>query len=415
MRKGFLILFVLAIASIFCSAGAVMAGSPYEGSYKGTFKGNFDGEWSFTVDANGDINDLTISLAPDSKGKGKIDSDGNMTAKLRIRIMTTIWTAKVTKDLKIVDGKTNRGGTFEGQGTKGKVTAKEEPALSVILLGTGMPTPNPARACASTLIRAGDKAFLIDTGRGFLNNLAQAGFTDISAVLFTHYHSDHFGEFGELMVLRGIAGFDNPLKVIGPKGAEKVVNGILDAYSLDFSYRKAHHKDKWPDASLKVDIQETDSGVVYDKDGIKIRMFKVDHSPVEPAVGYRIDYQGRSVVVSGDTKKIPEMIDMAKGCDILVHEALNIQLVKMREARIKDNPRLLSMNREMTEYHATTIDVAEIARDAGVEKLVLTHLVPSIPPDDKSEKAFIQGMSDIYQGTILVGRDGMRIETGPAR
>ncbi|MFC1863561.1 MBL fold metallo-hydrolase, partial [Thermodesulfobacteriota bacterium] len=290
-----------------------------------------------------------------------------------------------------------------------------EPALKVVLLGTGMPTPNPSRACASTLIKAGDKNFLIDTGRGFLNNLAKDGALDISAVLFTHYHSDHFGEFGELMVIRGIFGVNNPLKVIGPKGAEKVVNGILDAYSLDFTYRKAHHKDKWPDASFEVDIQEADSGVVYDKDGIKIRMFKVDHSPINPAVGYRIDYQGRSVVVSGDTIKVPEMIEMAKGCDILVHEALNIQMVKMGEARIKDNPRFLGMNREMTEYHTTTIEAAEIARDAGVEKLVLTHLVPSIPPEDKSEKAFIQGMSNIYQGTILVGRDGMTIETGPAR
>ena len=87
-----------------------MAQNPYQGNYKGTFKSNFDGEWTFTVDANGEINDLTISLAPDSKGKGKIDADGNLTAKLRVRIMTVIWTAKVTKDLKIVDGKTNRGG-----------------------------------------------------------------------------------------------------------------------------------------------------------------------------------------------------------------------------------------------------------------------------------------------------------------
>lgn len=415
MRKGLLILFVLAIASIFCSAGPVMAESPYEGSYKGTFKGNFNGEWSFTVDANGDIDDLTISLAPDSKGKGKIDSDGNLTAKLRVRIMTTIWTAKVTKGLKIVDGKTNRGGTFVGQGTKGKVTAKAEPALKVVLLGTGTPIPNPERACASTLIIAGDKTFLIDTGRGFLNNLVKTGAADISAVLFTHYHSDHFGEFGELMVIRGMAGFDNPLKVIGPKGADKVVNGILGAYSLDFAYRKAHHKDKWPDASFKVDIQEADAGVVYDKDDIKIRMFKVDHSPIEPAVGYRIEYKGRSVVVSGDTRKIPEMIDMAKDCDILVHEALNSQLVKMGEARVKDSPRLLGMNQEMAEYHATTLEVAEIAKKAGVDKLVLTHLVPSIPPNDQMEKAFIKGMSDIYKGTIFVGRDGMIIETGPPK
>ncbi len=415
MKKGLLIVFVLAISSIFCSAEPVMAESPYEGSYKGTFSGNFDGQWTCIVGSNGQINDWTISLAPGAKGKGEIDKDGNLIVKLNPGGMETVWTAKVTKDLKVTNGKLNLGGTFKGQGTREQAAAKSEPAIKVILLGTGIPVPNPQRACASTLVVAGDKTFLIDTGRGFLNNLFKAGARGASAVLFTHFHSDHFGEFGELMVIRGITGADNPLKVIGPKGTGKVVNGILDAYSLDFAYRKAHHKDKWPDASFKVDVQEVDTGVVYDKDGIKIRMFKVDHSPIEPAVGYRIDYKGRSVVVSGDTRKIPEMIDMAKGCDILVHEALNSQLVKMGEARVKNSPRLLGMNQEMAEYHATTLEVAEIARDAGVGKLVLTHLVPSIPPNDQMEKTFIKGMSDIYKGTIFVGRDGMIIETGPAK
>jgi len=414
MKRG-LVLMVLTFVFIACLSGVSIAASPFQGNYKGTFSGNFDGQWTCTVDADGQINDWTISLAPGAKGKGGIDQDGNLTVKLNPGGMETVWTAKVTKDLKITNGKLNLGGTFKGQGTGGQGSAKSETALKVILLGTGTPIPNPQRACASTLVVAGDKTFLIDTGRGFLNNLAKAGFRDVSAVLFTHYHSDHFGEFGELMVIRGITGADNPLKVIGPKGADKIVNGILDAYSLDFAYRKAHHKDKWPDASFKVDIQEADSGVVYDKDGIKIRMFKVDHSPIEPAVGYRIDYKGRSVVVSGDTRKIPEMIDMAKGCDILVHEALNPQLVKMGEARVKDSPRLLGMNQEMVEYHATTLEVAEIARDAGVGKLVLTHLVPSIPVNDQADQLFVQGMSDIYKGPILVGRDGMIIETGPAR
>lgn len=415
MKIKLLILVILAIGCLVCSTGPVMADSPYQGSYKGTFKGNFEGKWSFTVDANGEINDLTVSLAPDSKGKGKIDADGNLTAKLKVRIFTTIWTAKVTKDLKIIDGKTDRGGTFKGQGIKGVASAKAEPAIKVILLGTGTPVPNPDRACASTLVIAGDKKFLIDTGRGFLINFVRTGYTDASAVFFTHYHSDHFGEFGEFLVTRGIVGSKIPLNVIGPKGAKKVVNGILDAYELDFKYRKAHHKDKWYDASFKVDVLETQPGVVYDDAGIKIRMFRVNHSPVDPTVGYRIDYKGRSVVVSGDTIKVPEMIEMAKGCDILVHDALNMPMIKATEARIKDNARLLEMNREMSEYHATTTDIAAIARDAGVEKLVLTHLVPSIPAKDQVEANFIKGMSDIYKGQIIVGRDGMKIETGPAR
>ncbi|MBW1801704.1 MAG: MBL fold metallo-hydrolase [Deltaproteobacteria bacterium] len=413
MKRGFA-LTVLTFVFMGCLSGVSIAASPFQGNYKGTFSGNFNGQWTCTVDADGKINDWTISLAPGARGTGGIDQDGNLKVTLKPGGMETVWTARVTKDLKITNGKLNLGGTFQGQGTRGQDSAKSDPALKVILLGTGTPIPNPQRACASTLVVAGDKTFLIDTGRGFLNNLLGAGFRGVSAVLFTHYHSDHFGEFGELMAMRGIFGADRPLEVIGPKGAGKIVKGFKDAYSLDNVYRKAHHKDKWHDASYQAEVREVEPGLVYDDGDVKIRMFEVDHSPVEPAVAYRIDFRGRSVVVSGDTVRVPQMVEMAKGCDILVHEALNTRLVELSRSRIKNNPRLLAMNREMTEYHTTTIEVAEIARDAGVGKLVLTHLVPSIPASDQAEQLFVQGMSDIYKGPILVGRDGMVIETGPA-
>jgi ribonuclease Z len=182
---------------------------------------------------------------------------------------------------------------------------------------------------------------------------------------------------------------------------------------LDNAYRKAHHKDNWYEASVQVHVQEFQPGVVYDDGDIKIRMFEVDHSPARPAVGYRIDYHGRSIVVSGDTKKVPQMVEMTKGCDILVHEALNLQLVKISEARLRDNPRMLAMTKDMVVYHTTTMEVAQIARDTGVRKLVLTHLVPSIPVNSEAEQMFIQGMSDIYKGPLLVGRDGMVIDTTP--
>ncbi|MBW1732496.1 MAG: MBL fold metallo-hydrolase [Deltaproteobacteria bacterium] len=413
MRTKLFGLLVLLGIFLLGSAGFVMADSPFQGSYKGTFKGNFGGNWKCTVDANGRISDFSIDLAPEARGRGVIDREGNLKVTLSFHggAMTAVWTANVTKDLIVKNGKTDRGGTFEGRGMRNPASAKSEPSIKVILLGTGTAIPNPQRACASTLIVAGDKRFLIDTGRGFLNNMVKAGIRDVSAVLFTHYHSDHIGEFGELMVLRGLFGAKEPLKVIGPKGAKKVVSAMLEAYSLDNAYRKAHHKDKWYDASEQVRIQEFQSGVVYDDGDIKIRMFEVDHSPAKPAVGYRIDYLGKSVVVSGDTKKVPQMTEMAKGCDILVHEALNLQLVNMSEARLRDHPRLLAMTKEMVEYHTTTMEVAEIARDAGVRNLVLTHLVPSIPVNSKAEQMFIRGMSDIYKGPILVGRDGMVIDT----
>lgn len=285
-----------------------------------------------------------------------------------------------------------------------------EDGLLVILLGTGMPVPNPDRACAATLVLAGDRAVLVDTGRGCLNRLAQAGFPDVSMILYTHFHSDHFGELGELMVNRTIGGAVAPMPVFGPPGAREVVSRLLSAYEKDSAYRKAHHGEKWHEAGMKADVHECEPGVIYDEGGLKITMFKVDHEPAIPAVGYRFDFRGHSIVVSGDTKPIPAMAEAARGCDILVHEALDaatvqggVQMIKARD------PRRAEMMDEMMRYHSPTLDVARIASQAGVKKLVLTHLVPSIAPSEAAEHNFIRGMAELFHGQIIVGRDLMEI------
>jgi ribonuclease Z len=419
------ILFLLVLCFIVSLMTPVFAVSQFQGAYKGTFTGNFNGEWNCTVDEGGKISDWTISVAPMIKGKGQITDSGDLEVTWAAPGRQTIWTAKVTPDLKVVNGTLNLGGTFQGQGQKGQPQAVAAPAsqtaktdskprggLKVILLGTGTPVPNLDRACAATLVIAGTKGFLIDSGRGVVNALVRAENPNIDAVLFTHYHSDHFGEIGELLVTRAIGGAEKPLKIVGPTGAKKTINAMLEAYSLDNAYRKAHHKEKWP--GMSVDIQESSSGNVYDDGEVKITMFTVDHSPVAPAVAYRIDYNGKSVVISGDTKKVAKMVEMAKGCDILVHEAANNQLVQMGIARLRSqkNTRAAVMSEEMMEYHTSTTEVAEIARDAQVKKLVLTHLVPSIPVADQADQMFIQGMSEIYKGPIIVGRDGMVIIPG---
>ncbi|MBW1642643.1 MAG: MBL fold metallo-hydrolase [Deltaproteobacteria bacterium] len=278
------------------------------------------------------------------------------------------------------------------------------------MLGTGSPMVNPARACASTLVTAGENAFIIDTGRGFYNNLAATGRQDADMVLFTHFHSDHIADFGELLVARAIAGAIQPLATIGPNGAASVIDGLMAAYELDRRYRHDHHGDKYSPAGASAKVTEAAPGVVLDQDGIKITMFEVNHSPVSPAVGYRFNYKGRSIVISGDTVMIPAMIEQSRDADILVHDTMNKDMVQMGLDAIKEsNPRLVAMGEEMMEYHADRMEVARIAQKAGVKKLVLTHLVPGIPPEEAMESLFIQGMDEIYSGTIIAGRDGMNI------
>ncbi len=279
--------------------------------------------------------------------------------------------------------------------------------LSVILLGTGTPIPNKDRACASTLVIAGDKTFLVDTGRGFVNKFYEAGLRDVKGVFFTHYHSDHFGEFGEFMVLRTVWGADTPMAVIGPAGVRQTIESLIAAYALDNKYRKEHHKERWNEAGMKAEIKEAQSGVVYDQGGVKVTIFEVDHIPVKPAVGYRFDYKGKTVVVSGDTKKVQVMVEMAKGADILVHEVASRQVLEMGRKNL--DSRMQIMSEEMLQYHTLTEEVAQIAQNAGVKKLVLTHFTPSIPAASAVERIFMRGMDKIYKGEIIAGRDGMEI------
>ena len=154
--------------------------------------------------------------------------------------------------------------------------------------------------------------------------------------------------------------------------------------------------------------REAEPGVVWKKDGLRVTMFAVDHAPVAPAVGYKFEYNGKSVVVSGDTKKTPAIVEMARGADLLVHEVVDRATIEGAMPMIeRASPRRAAMTRDMMSHHTTTLEAAEIARDAGVKKLALTHLVPTIPPTEQAEASFVRGMAAIYPGPIVVGRDGM--------
>ena len=283
--------------------------------------------------------------------------------------------------------------------------------ISVILLGTGIPIPNPQRGTACTAVIAGDRVFLVDTGRNCVVTLDQAGIFDLDAIFYTHYHSDHFIGLGEILLNFGVAGIDRSIPVLGPPGAVEVVEGIVATYRLDLEYRITHHGEKFSEAVMNPTVTEHEPGVVLDEDGLKVTMFPVCHEPIEPAVGYRFEYRDRIVVISGDTRVCPEYAVGAEGADLLVSEAENAAMFNpgLALARATGNTRQLEMIQEGMEYHAETLALARMAQEAGVKKLALTHLFPSIPPTDAAEAAFIQGMSDYFNGPIIVGRDGMEV------
>jgi len=298
-------------------------------------------------------------------------------------------------------------------------TLLTSPDLTVVLCGTGGPLADAQRAGACTAIVAGGEVMLVDAGPGSWETLDLANVpTDAVATVFlTHFHSDHIGDLGEAATQSWIAGRTRPFEVYGPAGTARLVDGFNAAYAADADARTLHHGDSYlPRAVAGMRAHEVALAdapdaevVVLDRNGLTVTMFRVDHDPVRPAVGYRFDYNGRAVVVSGDTRKSPNVVKHAKGADMLVHEALSRDAFG-RAIVVADRigmPRLAKMAKDATEYHTSPVEAAEVAREAGVETLVLTHLVPG-PSNWVLERRFLSGVHDAFPGKVVAGRDGMR-------
>ena len=203
--------------------------------------------------------------------------------------------------------------------------------LNVVLVGTGAPMGDISREGACIAVIAGTRTFIVDAGEGSNRNLQLAKIpSKPDALLLTHFHSDHIASLGDIALGHwGRAKSTEPLLIIGPPGVDTVVKGFNEAYSLDDGYRVAHHGADWMPPSgagsvartVELGPESDASTVVLDVDGVKVTMFRVDHDPVKPAVGYRFDYRGRSVAVSGDTAYTESIVRNAAGVDILFNEA----------------------------------------------------------------------------------------------
>jgi ribonuclease Z len=197
------------------------------------------------------------------------------------------------------------------------------------------------------------------------------------------------------------------LQIIGPEGVDRIVEGLNITYELDRGYRVAHHGAELLNPELGVMQSRTiGEGIIVDEDGLRITAFEVSHPPIDPAFGYRLDYGGRSVVISGDSLVTDKIVNIADGADVVLHDAMALQLVQGAEAmsRGAGNTRIAAVLRDIQDYHATTADLARLAAEATIGQLALYHLVPA--PRNAMAIAAFNG--DLPDGALIT-EDGMVI------
>jgi ribonuclease Z len=271
--------------------------------------------------------------------------------------------------------------------------------VELVLLGTGNPLPDPSRAGAASLVRAGGKAFLIDAGRAVCMRLAAAGVLPVmlEAVLLTHLHSDHISDLGDVLTTQWIMSPEpRPLPLFGPTGTQGVVDGIRAMLAPDISYRRAHHDDL--DWDPRFEVAEIGPGPVSDDGTVRITAAATDHRPVEPTLAYRIEHDGESIVLAGDTVPCAGLDEICAGADIYVQTVLRDDLVNLVPVQ---------RFRDTIDYHSTVEQAARTAARAGVGTLVLTHQVPSPAPGSADEWSDIA--SRHFDGRIVFGEDLIRV------
>ena len=288
--------------------------------------------------------------------------------------------------------------------------------LHVAICGAGSPMPDDQRGGPCTLVMAGQQMFVFDTGNTSARNINKMGFNAglIDGIFITHFHSDHIDGLGELMLQRWVSKPNStPVPVFGPAGIDTVVNGFLQAYSLDRGYRVAHHGDKvlpnqgFGAVATPFALQDDKATVIFENADTRITAFSVSHAPIHPAVGYHIRYKDRSLVISGDTTPSAHVQREAQGADLLIHEAMSTELMQLIQEGAHDAKRdkLEQLMKDILNYHSTPQEAAEIASKAQVKFLLLNHVAPPLPLPGLVD-VFLKGTADIFKGQIQVAKDG---------
>lgn len=281
--------------------------------------------------------------------------------------------------------------------------------IKITLLGTGTPQPSLDRFGAATLIEAGGNYFLFDCGRGATQRLWQqkVPIGKVNNLFLTHLHSDHVVGIPDLWLIGLMPGtFGNRKKsfdVWGPAGTAEMMKGLEQAYAWDIKTRIAEYPNA--DSGRTVNAKNISEGVIYNKDGVKITAFLVNHSDIiDSALGYRFDYMDRSVVISGDTRYSENLVKYSSGADVLIHEVIAVHDEVLTRS---------ALARKIVNFHTTPEQAGKLFSVVKPKLAVYTHVaIPPIDPSVPTIDDIIMQTRKHFKGELKVGEDGMLIEIG---
>jgi ribonuclease BN (tRNA processing enzyme) len=284
---------------------------------------------------------------------------------------------------------------------------RADPSRSrLILLGTaGGPTPKAARAAPAQAIVVNGAVYVIDCGDGVARQIVLAGLSlkALRRVFISHHHSDHNAGYGNLLLLAWAADLDHRVDTYGPPPLAQMTRLFLQLNETDIRTRIAD-EGRPPLAGLIAPHEVTEAGLVVRDENVTVTCAIVDHPPIRPAFAYRFECPDRAIVFSGDTRPSANLVRLAKGADILVHEVLYAPAV---DALAASEPNAKTLRAHLLASHTTAEDVGRVATEAGVKTLVLSHFVPGGAPIP--DQAWIDAVRPHFSGRIVVGRDLMEL------
>ena len=282
---------------------------------------------------------------------------------------------------------------------RGAEPLPDSKSLRVYVCGSASPLGmGQAQACIAVVTP--EHFFLIDSGAGSTDNISRLSLptSELDGLLLTHFHSDHIAEIYEINLNSWVQGRPQPLTVYGPQGVAEVTNGVNATYRQDRIYRTGHHGEDLLPPALGVLAHKTIvPGIIFEDGDLKITAYLAEHPPIHPAVGYRFDYRGRSVVISGDSNVTGETLKIVDGADLLLHDALSLPTVTALSDALGavGQSRQSKIVSDVIDYHASTDSLIVLAEQSNVDMVAFYHLVP-VPPNSVVEDIFMRGAPDNF-------------------